>query len=118
MLTRSVLNSLSPAPPVRLYDVGQIDHIGYDADDNDDDVEDGLGVSKPKYHKSEKILGRLFRAIDEQKIWSENIQRRVDVTGPSVWEQLMGRIVAEMNQYGISVRLQDHLARAGEIQTM
>ncbi len=60
-----------------------------------------MGSIKPRYHRSEKILGRLYRDIDEKKIWSEDIHRAIPTDGPSVWEQLMGRVRAEFNTRGI-----------------
>lgn len=64
--------SFAPAPPTRLYDLGQISHIeGPEDVDNDDEGIDGMGRTTHRYHRSEKILGRLFRAIDERAIWDE-----------------------------------------------
>ncbi|TQV90259.1 RNA-dependent RNA polymerase [Cordyceps javanica] len=96
---RSRPDFLAPAPPVHVYDLGVISHIL-----DDDDMDDGndMGTIKPRYHRSERILGRLYRGIDEKKIWSEDIHRAIPTDGPSVWEQLMGRVRAELNARGIS----------------
>lgn len=59
-----------------------------------------MGTAKPRYHRSEKILGRLYRGVDEKKIWSEDIHRTVPTSGPSVWKQLMGRVRAVFHERG------------------
>ncbi|KJZ71946.1 hypothetical protein HIM_08626 [Hirsutella minnesotensis 3608] len=92
---------MAPAPPVKLYDLGQIDFIDEAVAEEDD--EDGMGSTMYKYHKSQKILGRLYRGVDEKKIWYEDIHTEVNTQGPSVWEQLKGRIRAEMASYGIEL---------------
>ncbi|KHN97503.1 RNA-dependent RNA polymerase [Metarhizium album ARSEF 1941] len=106
---------LAPAPPVRIYDRGQIDHIAM-SDDEDD--ENGLGGAKPRYYRSEKLLGRLYRGIDENKIWSEHIHRAVPMTGPSIWDQLKGRIMAELNSYGIRTEFSRHEDHAWKIRNL
>ncbi|KAH8884887.1 rna-dependent rna polymerase [Thozetella sp. PMI_491] len=52
----------------------------YDSDD------DG---PKYKYYRSEKLLGHLYRGIDETKIWYEDIKRTVPTGGPSFWDELI-----------------------------
>lgn len=113
--------SLAPAPPVKVYDLGQIDHIADDGiDDGEDDGEDGMGRNKPRYHRSEKILGRLYRGIDEKKIWSEHIHRSIPMTGPSVWDQLKGTIRIELEPYGIMIRYisDSYLQQAWKIRNL
>lgn len=78
--------SLAPAPPTRLFDRGEIDHVGDPNEDADD--EDGMGMAKHKYYKSLKILGELYRGVDEKKIWANDVQRPVDMSGPPLWDQL------------------------------
>lgn len=93
--------SLAPAPPIKVYNLGEIGHTAdlFDDDDNDDD---GMGRAKHIFHRSEKILGHLYRGIDEKKIWAEDIHRTVSTDGPSVWVQLMGRVRAELDSHHIS----------------
>ena len=40
---------------------------------NEDDEDDNTGPNYG-YYKSEKILGKLFRAIDEKRIWRDDIR--------------------------------------------
>lgn len=80
--------------------MGQIAHIG-ELDAHDEDDEDGMGRAKHRFHRSEKILGRLYRGVDEKKIWNEDIHRHISMDGPSVWEQLLGRLQAELESFGL-----------------
>ena len=47
-----------------------------DDDDDDDDIDEDEDISTPRvrYYKSNKVLGALYRAIDEQEIF-EQIQK-------------------------------------------
>ncbi|KAF4505843.1 hypothetical protein G6O67_007753 [Ophiocordyceps sinensis] len=109
---------LAPAPPVKLYDLGQIDFIEERGFDDDDDDDDGMGGRRHRYHRSEKILGHLYRGVDEKKIWSEDIHRTVDMNGPSVWDQLMGRMQAEMEAYGIAAEYELHSEDAWKLRNL
>jgi len=48
-----------------------------------------------QYYKSEKILGKLYREVDEKKVWS-SIQRSASADGPSIWDQLLGVVDKEL----------------------
>lgn len=78
--------SLAPAPPANIVDRTEVVFEAPRAPTvQDEDEESG---PQYRYYKSTKILGKLYRAIDEKKIWKENI-RRPDIShGPSVWDQL------------------------------
>lgn len=52
-----------------------------------------------QYYKSEKILGILYRNVDEKHIWTEDIQRVVTRAGPSVWDQFVGLIERKIYDY-------------------
>ncbi|KAF4977551.1 hypothetical protein FZEAL_5922 [Fusarium zealandicum] len=94
---------LAMAPPLKLYDLGQIDHIGDPEEDDDGGDEDSMARSKPRYYKSEKILGRLYRSVDEKKIWNEDIHRSIDMDGPSVWDQLLTIVETEIVKYKLDI---------------
>ncbi|KAF5012175.1 hypothetical protein FDECE_1765 [Fusarium decemcellulare] len=92
---------LATAPPLKVYDLDQIDHI---ADPEDYvDAEDTMGQTKYKYYKSEKILGHLYRNVDEKKIWNEDIHRSIDMEGPSVWDQLLTTVETEIVKYKLDI---------------
>ncbi|PON25180.1 hypothetical protein TGAM01_v205866 [Trichoderma gamsii] len=91
---------LAPAPPTRLFDRGEIDHIGDPNEDEDED--DGMGMAKHKYYKSLKILGELYRGVDEKKIWANDVQRPVDMSGPPLWDQLSTHVWNALWEEGYS----------------
>ena len=107
--------SLAPAPPVKLYDLGQIAHIADDESDDDDD--ETMSRTKQRYHESQKILGKLYRAIDERKIWENDIRREVKNTSPSVWEQLFGLAVRKLEDLGVDHTFSHLFDEAKKIQT-
>ncbi|KAM0559335.1 hypothetical protein ACHAPJ_004358 [Fusarium lateritium] len=92
---------LAIAPPLKLYDRGQLAHIGHD--DEEDNSGDGMARFKPKYYPSEKVLGHLYRNVDEKKIWDEDIHRKINTAGPSVWDQLLTVVENEIVKYNLDV---------------
>lgn len=109
--------SLAPAPPVKVYDLGEISHI-LDNVDGDDDGEDGMGRVRHRFQRSEKILGRLYREVDEKKIWNGHIHRKIAMDGPSVWDQLMGRVQAELYSRGIKTAYLQYSHQAWKIRNL
>lgn len=107
---------MAPAPPVKLYDLGQIDFIEETNDEDDDD--DGMGGARHRYHRSEKILGHLYRGVDEKKIWNKDIHRTVDMNGPSVWDQLLRLMQAELEVYGIDTGHKRHRDEAWKLRIL
>ncbi|PHH65799.1 hypothetical protein CDD81_1526 [Ophiocordyceps australis] len=107
---------MAPAPPLQLYQLGQISHIG-EADDDDDD-DDGLGRAKPRYHKSEKILGQLYRGVDEKKVWDEHVRSRVNIKGPSIWEQFKDKILAQFAACNVKPDFVAYAAEAWKIRNL
>lgn len=108
--------SLAPVPPLKTYDIGQIAHIGDPEVENDD--EDGMGGIKYRYHRSEKILGKLYRSIDENRIWAKDIHTTIDTSGPSVWEQFLNLVRVQIEQQGLDVQYKRELAKAWRIRNM
>ncbi|KAI1439996.1 RdRP-domain-containing protein [Annulohypoxylon stygium] len=78
---------LAPAPPAILVHRTEVEFEAQkptSADDDDDD-----GGPGHRYYISEKILGKLYRAIDEKKIWKKDIHQNISRHGPSVWDLLI-----------------------------
>ncbi|KAH6651893.1 RNA dependent RNA polymerase-domain-containing protein [Truncatella angustata] len=91
---------LAPAPPTHLKKGTDIifDAPTRPAADNDDDEEEDSGP-RHRYYKSEKILGQLYRAIDESKIWSDNVRiSRKKVDESRVWDSLMSHVAEQCEQ--------------------
>ncbi|UKZ81885.1 hypothetical protein TrVFT333_009661 [Trichoderma virens FT-333] len=103
---------LAPAPPTRLYDRGEVSHIGDPESDEDD--EDGMGASKKGYYKSQKILGELYRGVDEEKIWGQDVQRPVEMSGSSLWEDLNKHVYAALMEEGCVASDVDYTRRVEE----
>ncbi|CEJ89894.1 hypothetical protein VHEMI05710 [[Torrubiella] hemipterigena] len=93
---------VAPAPPTELYTLGQIDFLPKAKYEEDEEGDDGLGRPSYKYHLSQKILGLLFRDIDEEKIWSTDMQLKVDYSGPSIWTQLLDYMQYTIEKLGMS----------------
>ena len=64
----------------------------------DEDGDDDIAAPTFQYYYSEKILGRLFREIDEKKIWYDNIKIPYQKPG-SVWDMLFDYINAECKKW-------------------
>ncbi|KAI1759088.1 RdRP-domain-containing protein [Hypoxylon sp. FL1150] len=96
--TRYRPDFLAPAPPANIVDRTE---IVFDAPKTsaleDEDEESGPSY---QYYKSRKILGKLYRAIDEKKIWREDIHQAHISRGPSVWDQLSRHIENQIAQLG------------------
>ncbi|KAI1389188.1 RdRP-domain-containing protein [Hypoxylon trugodes] len=78
---------LAPAPPANLLDHNEIAFESLKAPLPDD--EDEESGPNHRYYKSIKILGQLYQAIDEKKIWRNDIHRNVHRYGESVWDQVL-----------------------------
>lgn len=94
--TNAVVFSLAMAPPLKVYDLGQVSHIA-DPEEEEEDYGTSMGQVKHKFHRSEKILGRLYRDIDERQIWTRNICRSMNGDGPSVWKQVLDIVKARLS---------------------
>ncbi|KAL7623670.1 hypothetical protein AAE478_005222 [Parahypoxylon ruwenzoriense] len=94
--TRNRPDFLAPAPPANIVDRTEIVFEAPIAADDDDDE------SGPRfgYYNSDKILGRLYRAIDEKKIWQKDIRSRVNSSGMSVWDRLLRHIERRCEELG------------------
>ncbi|KAE8352264.1 RNA dependent RNA polymerase-domain-containing protein [Aspergillus coremiiformis] len=81
---------LAPGPQTRLYSKSKIgleqhvSHANYDDNDYSDDKEEAY-----RYYKSEKILGKLYRAIDEQNIWLKHVRSDTDRNDKAFWNEFI-----------------------------
>lgn len=78
----------APAPPVTTYDLGDINFV--EVDEDEDEGDDGFGRPKYRYHKSTKVLGELYRAIDEKSLWSKvtTSKTTTEKKREALWEQV------------------------------
>ncbi|KAL4942182.1 hypothetical protein BDV06DRAFT_212071 [Aspergillus oleicola] len=69
-----------------------------------------------KYYRSEKILGKLYRAIDEHKIWSQEIRSGTAPNPNSAWKKLIDSLTARCIAFGASVDWKGHVETAWQLR--
>ncbi|KAE8408721.1 RNA dependent RNA polymerase-domain-containing protein [Aspergillus pseudonomiae] len=105
---------LAPGPQTRLYNkskIGLEQHVSHaNYDDNDDDVEEPY-----RYYKSEKILGKLFRAIDEQNIWRKHILSEAATNDEYFWNSVIADCLTRCKSLSRTPK-EEHLDEAKRIR--
>ncbi|KAI0537726.1 RNA dependent RNA polymerase-domain-containing protein [Xylaria digitata] len=86
--TRYRPDFLAPAPPANIVDKSEIQFEPPVAPSAEEDEDDDTGP-KHQFYISDKVLGKLYRAIDEKKIWKDDIHLNVNRLGPYLWDELM-----------------------------
>ncbi|KAK1761553.1 RNA dependent RNA polymerase-domain-containing protein [Echria macrotheca] len=80
---------LAPGAWIRVHDKAEIElEDAYIRNGGNDDAS---GPSH-RFYKSNKVLGKLYRAIDELKIWNENLKSHVAPNGPGFWEKILNQL--------------------------
>lgn len=108
--------SLAPGPQTRLYNKSKIgleqhvSHANYDDDDDDADVEEPY-----RYYKSEKILGKLYRAIDEQSIWRKHVFSESETDEEFFWNSVIDDCLRRCKSLPRTPR-EEHLDEAKRIR--
>lgn len=77
-----------------------------------------MNSSRQLYHKSVKILGKLYREIDEKRIWREDIHIDLNTSGPSVWDQLLTLVKSRVKQANLSIDYSRRLSDAWRLRSM
>ena len=80
--------SLAPGPHAQVHDKADIVFQDLLLPTDEEDEDDGDGPAY-KYYRSEKILGQLYDAVDETKIWHEDIHQLVKQEGDSFWDSFI-----------------------------
>jgi hypothetical protein len=78
---------MAPGPQTHIHEKTDIQldkYVVQPAYDEDEDSE-----PRRKYYRSDKPLGKLYRAVDERKIWSENVQFRRNPGKGSFWDEFV-----------------------------
>lgn len=76
-------------------------------------------MQKHKYYRSEKILGQLYRAVDEEKIWNDHIKITVDTSGPTIWQEFLGLAQADvLETTGFTIDTDRYLEQAVGIRDL
>ena len=87
-------------------------YVAHQGGEDDEDNEEG---PRHRYYRSDKILGQLYRAVDERRIWAEDIRMATDTQGPSFWDQLITSLDQRVRGIG-PVQWQHHSAEAQRIR--
>lgn len=69
------------------------------------------------YYRSEKVLGKLYRAINERKIWAEEIRTAIESDPKEVWKKLIDSLTARCMAIGASVEWQHHVETARQLRS-
>lgn len=89
--------SLSSGPIIEITDKAEIELEREYLKENDDDEDD---QPRHGFYRSEKVLGKLYRAVDENKIWTTDIKRQFPSGGPTFWEELKAAMVKRIRSIG------------------
>ena len=103
---------MAAGPEVEIVDQHTI-KIEDAAPSPENDEDEDLGPEY-QYYYSEKILGQLYRAVDERNIWHESIRTRVARQETDMWDDLHDIIVRESRHYNIGWT--GHLEKARRVR--
>ncbi|PNH38819.1 hypothetical protein VD0004_g8035 [Verticillium dahliae] len=95
----------APAPPTQYVGRQQIDFVEKPSASfygGEDEEEDAFRPAH-KFYRSGKILGRLYRNIDEKRMWDQDVRRPVTTEGPTVWEQFIGMMEKKLSEHAPGV---------------
>jgi hypothetical protein len=91
---------LAPGPQIVIHDKSAITMGQYDATQENEDDDDDESGRRHRFYRSNKILGHLYRAVEEEKIWAEDIRVAVATKSPSFWDQLLAAIKQRVSAIG------------------
>ncbi len=92
---------LVPGPSITIFDKSAISLDEHSLPQGDEDDEGNEEGPRFRYYQSEKILGQLYRAVDEQNIWAQDIKMTVHMArGPPFWDQLLAALEERASTLG------------------
>ncbi|PWY94616.1 rna-dependent rna polymerase [Aspergillus sclerotioniger CBS 115572] len=88
---------MAPGPLAHIHSKSEIelDQYVFQAAYDEDDPEPSR-----KYYRSERILGKLYRAIDERKIWNEDVHSNVSADEDEFWNEFLWSTYERCNSIG------------------
>lgn len=88
-LTDLHISSLGSGPDARIVDKSTIELDEYIYEAAPDEDEAYISQHKFEYYYSDKVLGHLYRAVDEQKVWKD-VQSKLRPRGSSsMWDDII-----------------------------
>ncbi|KAL4733170.1 RNA dependent RNA polymerase-domain-containing protein [Aspergillus similis] len=107
---------LAPGPLAKIYDRQNIQlEARYVHPYPDDDI-DFSPVHK--YYRSEKILGKLYRAIDEHEIWRKEIHTTIKSNPTAVWKRIIDSLTGRCIALGAPVNWKAHVETARQLRSL
>ncbi|KAK3303922.1 RNA dependent RNA polymerase-domain-containing protein [Chaetomium strumarium] len=107
---------LAPGPQITIHNKSDVEVLNqHVAPQNDEDDEDNDEGPRYQYYRSPKLLGQLYRAVDENKIWAEDIKMAIRAGSASFWDQLLDAIHQRVSAIG-PVEWQHRSAEAHRIR--
>lgn len=107
----------APGPEARILDKTHVELEEYVLETAPDEDEEAFESPRHQYYRSEKILGKLYRAVDEQKIWQEQIHRgraQRPSSESSFWPQYLSTMT---KRYEAVVPVTEHTAWVSRLTT-
>ncbi|KAL4877131.1 RNA dependent RNA polymerase-domain-containing protein [Aspergillus karnatakaensis] len=106
---------LAPGPQSYIYNKQDIKlEALYVVPAQDDDAADS--APQHQYYRSEKILGKLYRAIDEHKIWKEDIHWAIQPDPETVWASVINTLTRRCIAIGASINWKHHVETARQLR--
>lgn len=99
MLTCPFRGSLAPGTVAYVHDRSEIELEKYVVDTERDVHAEALDGPAYRYYRSDKILGVLFRAVDESKIWYQDIHKEVPKTTAAADGKAAGTVMERLREW-------------------
>ncbi|KAK3935151.1 RNA dependent RNA polymerase-domain-containing protein [Diplogelasinospora grovesii] len=90
---------LASGPSATIHDKSDID-LDEDIGNDDEDDEHGEEGPRHKFYKSDKILGKLHREVDERKIWAEDVRSGNLPRGAPFWDEFLAALNQRVRAIG------------------
>lgn len=104
----------APGPEAHIVDKSEIELDEYVLESAPDEDEEAFENPRHQYYRSEKILGKLYRAVNEQEIWNEQIYRSRARRPTSFWSQYLATMT---RRYEAVVPVTEHTAWVSRLIT-
>ncbi|KAL3429117.1 RNA dependent RNA polymerase-domain-containing protein [Aspergillus tetrazonus] len=115
-VNRSRPDFLAPGPLAKIHDRQNIQlEARYVHPYPDDDI-DFSPVHK--YYRSEKILGKLYRAINEHEIWRKDIHTTIKSNPTAVWKRIIDSLTGRCIALGAPVNWKAHVETARQLRSL
>ncbi|KAJ4288800.1 hypothetical protein N0V88_007127 [Collariella sp. IMI 366227] len=91
---------LARGPQITIHERSEIEMNSSIACQDEEDDEDSEEGPRHRFYASEKILGELYRSVDEQRIWATDIKMVIAAEGLSFWDQMQTALIERVHAIG------------------